>query len=218
MNSRTMIRMTISALLILLAWPAAAQELGEVVEQYRHDLDALRDFSWKSSVRFSIDGQLSSTELYEIRYGEDGRLQKTKIAEPEGKAGKSQKTAEVTLSKVRDLLDAYTQLEPATFEKMFGSDTLVFRRDEGDGLRRITARDILHVGDTVEVWVDSADHRMDKIEITSNLQKQPVHLVAEFDALQSGVGYVARSTFETTQGKKKLVIETKNYDFERRGE
>ena len=76
------------------AAPLSAQEIGEIAEQFRRNGEALRDYSWKSKSEFQVDGEVRSTELFEVSFDDDGRISR-ELIETHGKRTKQQDIAEI---------------------------------------------------------------------------------------------------------------------------
>jgi hypothetical protein len=214
------LRRIVVVALVLLALPAAAQQLGQVAQEYRRSLESLRDYGWKSRIEVSVDGEVTSTRLYDVRVADNGALHRTLVGE-QGKTQKQARKAEETLSGIRQLVDAYMHMKPEQIQRVFGGGARVFEAD-AEGLSRVRARDVFHQGDEVNLWVDVTDHKLHKAEIRTVMHLQPCRLAAEFDAVEGGPTFVARSVFEMEEFRKKkptgktMVVVTENFEHRRR--
>jgi hypothetical protein len=204
--------------LALLVLPGFAQQLEEYAQGYREDQEALRGYTWKSRVRFSLDGKLKSTQVFEESYDERGRLQRRLLdSEPKAKPNKNLTKVDQARHDVRNLMDGYTHMSAENFRKVFGRPLVTEGTGEMQGLARLHARDVIHMGDSMYVWVDEGRKRLRRFEIKTTLQKEPVRVVADFEDLQGGPTHIARSTVATRHKKKEMLIETEYFDFVRKG-
>jgi len=200
----------------LLAAPAIGQSLEEVARQYRENQQALEKYTWKSRVQFFIDGRAQSSQLFQVRYGDKGNIEKTLVlTERKGKAAKSLSTAEMRLAEIRTLIDGYMHMSPDNFRKLFHDSTVTEGQGANEGLTRIQARGIVAVDDLMSVWVDNDNHELRRFEIETSRQREPVGVVADFERVEGGPRYAARSTIKTLHKKKVMTIETENFDHER---
>ena len=191
--------------------PLAAQEFGEIAEQFRRNDEALRDYSWKSRVEFQINGEVRSTELFEVSFDDEGRIHRRPI-EAEGKRTKQQDIAETTLNSIRDLIDGYVHMSPDAFQAAFGDNPRSVRSGTGGEPTRIRGSNVIARGDVMEVLVDPDPHRVLQLTLDATLQKSPVHVVADFKEAQSGLNYAHRIELTMQHKKKALRIVHENYD------
>jgi hypothetical protein len=195
---------------------ASAQEFGEIAREFRRNSDALRGHTWKSKVVFTVDGKELGSELYQVTLDTDGNVERKLISE-EGKRTKQQQLAEVSLSGIQDLIDGYVHMSPESFKAAFGDNPRwVIPGGEGEPTR-IKTSGVVHSRDTMEIWVDPGTFALQKLELDTSLQKEPVRLMAEFGRTEGGVTYVTKSTFYTHHKSKSMQIETENYEVERSG-
>jgi hypothetical protein len=190
---------------------AGAQEFGQIAQEFRRNSDALRGHSWKSKVVFTMDGQVRSTELYQVHYGKDGTMTR-ELIRSEGKRTKQQEAAEVSLSSIQELIDGYTHMNPDSFRAAFGDNPRWVIPGADGQPTRIKTSGVIRGGDSMEIWIDPDSYRLEKLELDTALQKEPARLLAQFGRTEGGLTYVTHSTFYTHLKKKSLQIETENYD------
>jgi outer membrane lipoprotein-sorting protein len=187
---------------IVLASTAKAQEFGEIGAAFKDSLDALRGYSWNSTVEFYLDGELKSTKTYEVTYSADGRVERKLIDEErKGKASKHERAAETQLSGIRTMIDGYTHMDPENFRAAFGENYReVLPAD--NGLTRVNTTHFLSRGDSASVWVDSRTYRMRKMKFDTAQMGQPTHVIAEFQDVEGGATWLLSSTLSTHDKKK----------------
>ena len=205
-----------SALILtgMLLSPLTAQEPGEVADQFRRNIDILKGYTWKSRVQFTQDGILQSTNVYQVSFDENGGIVRELISS-EGKAGKktakSKDAAEISLSSIWNMIDAYTHMKPDSFRKAFGDNPRTVTH-QNDGLTLVHSIGVISQQDSMKIWVDSDNLSLRKMELDSSLQAEPARLLVKFDQLAGGPTYSARSTFQTHFKKKSIQLVTENYD------
>ena len=197
---------------IALASIASAQEFGEISAAFRDNLEALRGYSWKSKVEFSLDGVLRSTKTYDVLYTRDGRLERTLTSEKRrGKASKQERAAEIQLSNIRTMIDGYTHMDPKAFRAAFGENYRKITTD-GDELIHVETTNFLSRGDRASVWVDSGTYRMRKMEFDTTHLGQPTYVLVKFESVEGGAAWVVSSVMSTQHKKKAMRLVTKNSD------
>jgi len=212
----TSFRPMIAIAAALYVMPAATQSLEDVARQYRDNQQLLGDYTWKSKVQFSIDGQAKSSQLFQVRYGKTGNLEKTLLrTERKGKAAKSLSQTESRLAEIRTLIDGYMHMRPDNFAKLFDDATVSVGQGPDAGLTRIQSRGVVAVDDLMSIWIDRDTHELRRFEITTSRQREPVEVVADFERTEGSPRHAVRSTIKTLHKKKVMVIETENFDFQR---
>ena len=205
----------VGALIVGLVPLVSAQEFGEVAAELRRNLDALRGYTWKAKVEFSMDGELKSTQVFQVSMDGDGKLHRELISS-EGKTTKQQDAARHSLSSIRNSIDAYTGMSPDAFRAAFGENPRTVQHGRGGEPTLITASDVVSRGDTMQIWVDPGDYRLLKLHLDTALQRNPVRVEANFTQLEGGgPTYASDSTLYTHSKKKALTLVTHNYDLTR---
>jgi len=196
-------------LALVVAVPVAAQEFGEVADEFRKSFEALRGYSWTSKSEYYLDSKLRSTEVFRVSLDGEGRITR-ELVSSEGKRTKQTDIAERALRNIRDMIDSYTRMNPENFRAAFADNPRFVDRGEGREPTRVTSHGVLSRGDRVEIWVDPVDYRLLKLEFEGPMAKEMVRLTAEFDRYEGGPTYVTRSRFYTTHKKKDVKIVTEN--------
>lgn len=204
------------AVVAAVAAPVVAQEFGEVAEQFRHNFDALRDYTWKSKSEFMMNGEVRTTEVFQVSYNDKGGLERTLI-ESEGKQTKQQDIAESTLNSIRGLIDGYVHMSPETLEAAFGDNARSVSQGKDGEPTRIRSTNVIARGDTMEVFVDPDTHRVVQLKLQAVMQEDPVSVVADFkESEDGGVNYAHHIVLTTQHKNKALRITRENYDLKRK--
>lgn len=204
--------------------PAAAQgDRLAMAQAFKSNRQQLHRYTWKSRTEITVDGKTEQTTLYEARFDSEGKVQKTRIGgeETDGARGpfarknaKKKRKQQAALSDVLvELIAAYTALGPKQMHLVF-SKAIVWRGQVGnEGQTRLQTRDVVRLGDSMDVWVDTVTKRPRKFEIVTSLEGEPVNVTTDFRDLEGGPSYPARIVVDTAIKKKKVVITTENFDY-----
>jgi hypothetical protein len=81
-------------------------------------------------------------------------------------------------------------------------------RHAQQNLLRMNGSDVLQPGDPMSVWLDSATHKLRKVEIETTLEKKSVKVVSDFLDLPNGPAYMGRSTIHYPSHQITITTET----------
>ena len=217
------------ALLALLAL-SAGNPLGQdslwrgLVRAHDRNLDALSYYRWTSRTEITLGGQVQQVLFFEESYDLQGKVQKTKLAPPEGEkpsatraSGKTKKAAEVHAD-VKKLLRSYTTFSDKQLRSAFSRASAHPAGGADQGMLRVRIRNVVRDGDSMFLWTDKATHRLHRYEISTSLHGKAVKVRTEYWELgQDGPLYPALSTITTEIRGKELVIRTENSNYVREG-
>jgi hypothetical protein len=190
---------------------------------------ALRAYTWKIRTELKVKGETRNVALEQIRYDLDGHLQKTRIggaAAEEGAArgrlGGPLRQAIVAHRKeafkelmedLASLAGSYANLSQRSLQ-MFASQA-TFSKGVGpdQGTIRVHGRNVLATGDAMTVWVDPTSHMMRRVDITTALDTNPVHLAADYRSLENGLTYQARALLRYPTKEIELTVEAFDYEY-----
>lgn len=227
MKAKTILGLALVLLVGVAGSDVGARGLEALAEFLRDNQSALMAYTWKSKVEFSYEGKPKSTTLYDVTFDADGVMLRTPVSTDQSKKKPSKEEARTAqrLASVRALINSYIHMRPDAFGQQFAESIVSSVEEPDSGLTRVRAVSVVSPGDTMFVWYDPGARRLHRIEINSTMQRQPVHLVAEFDELPDGTSYVARSTFESEEltdyqrrkrkPGKRMVIVTEDYGHHR---
>lgn len=204
--------------------PASAQVGDRVIQMQRENAAALQKYQWKSRTEVRRGGEAKGEQLFLMRYGTDGALQKTRIGgsePPQRPRGPlRRKIAERKIEAVQDrvgdlaaLAQSYAHLPPEKLQAVLAAATMVMPLGKTTDTLQVKAANVLRSGDAMTIWIDSATHQQRKAEIRTFLEGEPVTIVTEFRTLPDGPTYAARAVIDDAgQG---LQVVTDNFDYER---
>jgi len=221
----------------LTASAALAQGLPDVAgmkeafrKQQQANEQALRQYSWKSRTEVRVGGEVKSTVLQMVRYGADGKQQKTVIGGQQAKEKSKllqktpvgalvtrvkKKKAEEFKEGLRKLLEAYAEIPEERMQWFMKQATFQPGQDAMQGTIRISGTDVVKLYDTLSIWVDLKTREKRRLEIVTALDGDPVRVVSEFGKLPDGTTYTKLTTVDVKSKEMKMV--TENFDFTRGG-
>jgi hypothetical protein len=204
------------------AVPASAQVSERFIETQRENALALRKYEWKSRVEVRRDGETKSAQLFLMRYGADGNLQKTPIGGTQPAelprmplrrivAKKKTKEVQQVVTELGDLAQSYANLPPERMQALLGTANVITPLVGAKDAVQVQAKNVLKDGDSLTLWIDSATHQQRRVEITTFLDEKPVMLVTEFRSLPQGPTYAARVVVEYPSEQLQLITDA--FDF-----
>jgi hypothetical protein len=210
------------ALVVLAQDPAQLKEM--VARSQQQNAQALKQYTWKSRNEVRKNGESKSTQLFLMRYGADGNIQKSQIggsappAMPKGPilgrlAEKKKEEFIELVNALQEQVKAYSHLSPEKMQAFLASATISARLDQG--IVQIQGENILQRGDSMSIWFDAKTRKQRRVEIGTFLENDPVKAVIEFNDLPAGPTYMARTVVNYPKDALQLI--TENFDYEREG-
>jgi hypothetical protein len=190
---------------LVLGWPpASSTQTGQpaptnmavrVTEARKADAALMRQYSWTSRTEVIDQGQVKDLRLDKVTYGPDGQLQRT-VMNDQGSplsrgfvrrrvAGAERQKVEEYLTGLRDLLEQYT-LPTAGKVQDFMSRANATGPD-ASGQFEMTGQNVVFAGDTFSLWVNPRTRHVQRIQVSTAFQGDPVSLTATFKTLPSGL-------------------------------
>jgi hypothetical protein len=219
------------ALASLCAAVALAQDKPSFAESQKANAQALRQYTWKSRTEIKLKGESKNVKVEQVRYGADGKLQKTPLGAPPaaaapppqgGRGGRSGRVkAKVVENKKEEfgellqglaqLVASYGQLPPDKLQAFKATATT--GRGEGalQGTAQIHGVNVLEQGDSVTIWIDPASQMMRRVEIKTSYDKKPVTLVADYQSVANGPTYMARAVVTYPEKNVELTVDNSDY-------
>lgn len=195
---------------------------GKIATQMKENQEALRQYVWQSRISVEVDGEQRKVDLYQMRYNFDGDLERTRMGgESEEKevrgpvrkrvADKKKKQAHEFADEVNKKLQAY--LRPNTMEKAL--KTASVRADQG--VLHLQSQNVVESGDSVEFALVQTTKQPMTLQVRTTIDESPVELNVNFQKLDEGPNYAARSIINTNWEKKKVTVTTENFSYLRQG-
>ncbi|MGB6365261.1 MAG: hypothetical protein WBG93_00405 [Thermoanaerobaculia bacterium] len=188
----------------------------------QRNASAMMQYTWKMSVRVTVDGTARPERLYHMRYDSQGTLHKTPLSEPQdskkrGVRGqvekKKQKAAKEYAALIAELVRNYSSPSTGTLVDFFQQAPVIPRPD---GTIEIKGTGFLAQGDTVSYVIDPRTNELRTFSFWTVMDGDRVRGETHFDRLSNGLSYAARTTIEF-EAKKYIVAVAENFDHLRQG-
>jgi hypothetical protein len=205
-----------------------AQNPPSFAESQKANAQALRKYSWTSRTELKLKGESKNVKLEQVRYGADGKLQKTPLGAPPqaapppqqgGRGGrlkkkiienKKEEFGEL-MKGLGQLVGSYGQLPPDKLQAFKASATA--GRGEGamQGTAQIQGLNVLQQGDSMTIWIEPASQMMRRVEIKTVYEKKPATLVADYQSVPNGPTYMAHAVLTYPAKDVELTVDNKDY-------
>src|SRR6266542_145430 len=190
---------------LALGWPpASSAQTGQpaptnmamrVTAARKANAALMRQYSWTSRTEVIDQGQVKDLRLDTVTYGPDGQLQRSvmndqsaplpfgflrrKIAEAE------RQKVEEYLTGLRNLLEQYTLPTAGKVQDFMSRATAT--GPDASGLFEMTGQNVVYAGDTFSLWVNPRTRHVQRIQVSTTFQGDPISLTATFKTLPSGL-------------------------------
>lgn len=212
-----------AAVMVLGGISAAAQVNEQFLRTQRENALALREYQWKSRTELRRGGETGSVQLFLLRYGIDGNLQKTRLGgtpPPERPqrpllrkmAENRTKEYQQMVADLGELAQSYANLPPEKMLALLEKANVITPLGRSADSVQIQVKNVLQRGDSVTIWIDSATQQQRRVEVQTVMNAQPVAIVSEFRRLPDGPTYAARIIVDYPTESVQLI--TDNFDYE----
>ena len=203
---------------------ALAQKVGQGA---RANAAALRQYAWTMRVAITLKGEPKPAKLFAMRFGADGTLEKTPIADSAssdaapaagggGRGGrlkeriKEKKVAEAKewAGDLVEVIKTYLVPSPDVMQMFFAKASTA---TAPDGKVQISAEDVMRPGDRLAYELNGESLALIRSTFETMLEKDPVTGTAEFETLPEGPRYAARTTVSVPAKQLMATIENVNY-------
>ena len=210
---------------LLLATAALPFQMDQQFSQaQQQNAMALRQYAWKSRTEIQRGGETKNVQLAYMRYDINGSVQKTPISStPQAQlptrgirgliAQKKMENFMGTMEGLGALAKSYADLPPSAMQRFMASAMVAPEMGQQQKLFRITGTGLLQPGDSMTIWIDAVTRKQRRVEIHTSLERKPVTIVSDFQDLQAGPTYVARSIIEYPT--EELRVFTENFEYQR---
>jgi len=184
--------------------------------------------SWTSHTEVRLGGELIRIEQGRSRLLADGSVS-TELSSiekdppgPDGARPRTRRRLERAIAERRvaldELIGRYLRIDRLEVPELVGDGTVTpGRTDRGDE-RRLQVRNVVRVGDALDVWVDAASDRPRRLSVLTSLEGEPVRIEATFGRLDDGTRTIDTLTATTEIGETELIVRRDNSEFVRGGE
>ena len=177
----------------------------------------LMPFVWKRTSTATVDGEVKTTVINEIRFDSVGKLKATVIGGKSTMRNKPGIRGRIQDSKKKSTMDyvenalnlsiSYIYMSKGEFLDFFEKAVIT----EKDNLITATGSDVYIKGDSLTVIIDSKTNLFKSKTFSSMLDKDPINGEVNYKLFNSGVNHGDETTLNLPG--KKAVIKAKNSDY-----
>lgn len=199
---------------------AAAQKFGQAAKA---NAAALKQYAWQMRVEVTHKGETKPAKLYAMRFGSDGKVEKTELTAeappapaPGGRGGrlkehvKDKKVGEAKewAGELAELVKTYLTPTPAVLQTFFGKSTAVAG---SGGLMQLVATDVIAPGDKLVYEIAPDTLALQRFTFTATLEGDAVNGQVAFATIPNGPNYAATTTVDVP--KKQLSAKIENFQY-----
>ena len=205
-----------------------AQDRPPFAESQKANAQALRQYSWKSRTEIKLKGESKNVKLEQVRYDDNGKLQKTPLGAPpqaaaapppSGRGGRLKK--QIVENKKEEfgelmqglgqLVASYGQLPPDKLQAFKATATTGQGQGALQGTTQIQGVNVLEQGDSMTIWIDPASQMMRRVEIKTIYDEKPATLVADYQSVPNGPTYMAHAVLTYPEKNVELTVDNSDY-------
>jgi len=211
-------------MLVLIASAALAGEAPDpsraamgYFETHKKNADLMREYSWKQRIVVEVEGEQRPPKMYHVRFDREGELQKTLLTQDDGKKkrgirGKIQKKKQTEFREwagsVADVVKKYTAAPPGRVLEFLEKATVM---PADGGQAEIRGTGFAASDDQVTIWIDRATRTPSRMKFRTLLDEEALQGSVEYELLDDGLRYAARTTIEVPVRDVKATVETFDY-------
>ena len=215
---------------------AALQEkVAELKQSLAANQKALQQYTWMETTEISLKGEVKKTDRKECRYGSDGKVMKTAIADaapapPKDDGGGKRRGGrggavkeKVVANKVEDLKEymsnvaalvkQYVPPEPAKIQASAQGGKAALDKETTPGIAELAIRDYALPGDKLTISFNAAAKSVAGVNVNSYLgkEKDTVTLAVRFASLPDGVNHPAETVLVAKAKQIQVKITNSGY-------
>ena len=209
--------------------PTAAERATAIKATLAKSQTALRQYEWTETTIVSLNGEEQSRKQQRCSYGADGLVHKVLMTESAPKVQKraafgmtaekveqtkKQKEAMAEyIAEAEKLIQQYIPLNQNGIQAAVKEDKLTYQLIETGKRGRLTIRNFLKTGDSIDLDMDLTNNRPLLLNIFSylNFEAEPVTLTASLGALDSKIIYTAETVLEISRKNLKVSVQNSDY-------
>jgi len=222
---KSVIALSVATLALLAARPEAQdikQKLVAAKDAAANNAQAMRSYTWLEKTELSLKGEVKNTKVDSVKYGPDGKVQKTPVVTPpppEKKRGLRGKVVANKTEEMKEELESAAALVqhyvPPSADKMqivmnAGTASL---SQAGPGAVTLTFPGYEKSGDALKLTFDTAVKALQNISVATWLDKpeEPVNLTVTMQSLPDGLSYPGTIMLSIPSSKIDVKITKSNF-------
>jgi hypothetical protein len=212
------------------AWAQNSQlqeRLAEIKASAALNKQALAQYTWEEQQTISIKGDVKTQKRFLVRFGPDGKPQKTEINPQDQSSGgrkhglkqrvvkKKKAEYEDYAKQMAALAQDYARPDPERLQQLFQQGNIMFGPAGTPRALKVVIHDYLKQGDSVTLVFSEAQKALESIAVSSYLEnpKDGMTLSAQFTKEPEGPNHV--SSMLVNGVSKQLTIAMQNSKYQR---
>ncbi len=206
------------------------QKMQALAQSTKENAQLLKQYTWKMRTEIQQKGEVKGVKLDQVRFDIDGKPQLTPLSAPSERKqaagirpGAKRRRQKMINNKVEDqqeyfqrlisLSNRYLMPSQSVMQKLFQSGQFWQGIDPTNPVVRVQASDLLKPGDELILTIDPQTKKPRRTEAKTNLDGDPVSVVADHRVLPDGPSYIARTVIQAPERQTQIKIE--NFDYAR---
>jgi len=195
---------------------------NQIIAARQKNAALMKTYNWQCRTEVIVDGDVRDTRVDSVRYGPDGKLQRTETSNqaapmPRGflarrMAEDKRKEIEALLKGIHEQIDQYTlSSSGAAVNFLTQAKINNMQAPDGSSLLQVTGNSAANPGDTISLTFDPATHQARHVEIGGSSEGHPFKVEGSFKSLKSGLTYMQFATIDVPD--EKLSLQIHNFDY-----
>ena len=208
------------------------QRMQAIAQSTMQNAQLLKQYTWKMRTEIEYKDEVKGVKLDQVRFDLDGKPQLTAISAPletkessgirPRKKHRRQKRIDNKVENKQEyvqrlisLSNRYLTPSQLGTQRLFQTGEFWQGKGPMDPVIRIEAGSLIKPGDALTLMIDPQTRKPLQARIETNLDGDPVSVVADYRVLPNGPSYVARMVIQASQ--KRMQVKIENFDYVRQG-
>jgi hypothetical protein len=194
---------------------------AKFAQAQKQNAEALRQYTWNSRTELKLKGETKNVKVESVRYDSSGQLQKTTIEstppKPPPSGGRikervvEKKTEEFKelMAGLGQLAQSYAHMTPDQKQALIQGGAIT--KGPTEATLEIKAGNVVVNGDSVTLRLDTSTFLFQRAEIDSIYEKNPVHLIVQFERIPNGPSHPAQVDLQYPKKEIQVTVQNSNY-------
>jgi hypothetical protein len=200
------------------------QRVADVKEASARNKQALAQYTWVEQVNISLKGELKKQEHFQVRYGPDGKPQKTSLDPPSEQPSGGRLKKHVVEKKKEEykeyadqmkvLAQQYVPPEKDLLEQAYQQGNIMLGPVEGNpNAVKLVIKNYIKPGDSMTLIFDKAQKELQQVQIASYVDdpKDAMNLTVQFSRLPGGPNHVSSMVIDGVSKQLNVATQNSNY-------
>jgi hypothetical protein len=206
--------------------PEMQQRVAEAKEAAAKNKQALAQYRWVEHVTISLKGEQKKQENFQVRYGPDGKPQKTSLDPPPSDSGgregrlkkhiveKKKEEYKEYADQIKDLIQQYVPPDKEKIGQAYQQGNIMVGPQPGaPGQYRLVISNYVKPGDSMTLVMDKTQKELVNVSIATYLSdpKDAVNVSVRFGSIPDGPNHVSEQTINGASKQLTIAIQNSNY-------